>query len=254
MQIAIVIYPGFTALDAIGPYEVLRLLPGAEIRFVWHETGPITTDSGVLVLGATHTLAETPDPDIVLVPGSGIATATAADDAKLLAWLRDVDRRTTWTTSVCTGAIVLASAGLLDGRPATTHWSMQKLLDQLGAVPQRSERIVRSDKYLTSAGVSAGIDLALTLAAEVADRTTAEAIQLAIEYDPQPPFDAGHLSKASRSVKAATGKLYAREAGDTLIADPAALAHEATATARLVWRSAIDRARARRRRGRRRGD
>lgn len=246
MQIAIVTYPGMTALDAVGPYEVLRLLPRSEVRFVWHETGPVTTDSGVLVLGATHTLAETPDPDVVLVPGSSLATATAADDERLLAWLRDVDRRTTWTTSVCTGSIVLASAGLLAGRPATTHWSMQKLLDQLGAVAQRSERIVRSDKYLTSAGVSAGIDLALTLAAEITDRTTAEAIQLAIEYDPQPPFDAGHLSKASRSVKAATAAIYARGGADVLIADPGALAHEATTTARLVWRSAVDRVRTRR--------
>jgi transcriptional regulator GlxA family with amidase domain len=252
VQIAIVLYPGLTALDAIGPYEVLRLLPNAEIRFVGHETGPITTDSGVLVLGATHTLAETPRPDVVLVPGSSIATATAAADERLLAWLRATDRHTAWTTSVCTGAVVLASAGLLEGRPATTHWSMQKLLGQLGAVPQRDERIVRSDKYLTSAGVSAGIDLALTLAAQVADRTTAEAIQLAIEYDPQPPFDAGHLSKASGTVKAATGRLYARGAADTLVADPGALAHETTATGGLLWRSAIDRVRARRRRGRRR--
>ena len=248
MQIAIVIYPGLTALDAIGPYEVLRLLPGVEVRLVWHETGPITTDSGVLVLGATHTLAETPRPDIVLVPGSGIASATTARDEVLLAWLRDVDATTRWTTSVCTGAVVLAAAGLLQGRPATTHWGSLKLLATLGALPQPGERTVRDGKYWTSAGVSAGIDLALALAAEVTDRTTAEAIQLAIEYDPHPPFDAGHPSKASRATKAATGKLYVREGVDLLAADPAALRREVTATTGLLWQGAIDRVRRRRRR------
>src|ERR1700730_8429542 len=120
-QIAIVAYPGFTALDMIGPYEVLRQLPQAEVRFVWHESGPITADSGVLVLGATHSLAETPSPDVILVPG-GPSTPVHARDEKLLDWLRQAHRTASWTTSVCSGSVILAAAGLLEGRRATSHW------------------------------------------------------------------------------------------------------------------------------------
>lgn len=196
MQIAIVLYPGMTALDAIGPYEVLRLMPDAEIRFVGHEVGPIATDSQVLFLGVTHTFAETPSPDMVLVPGSGTATATMMADKQVTAWLRQVHETTTWTTSVCTGALILGAAGLLEGLPATTHWVAQPMLKTCGATPQPDERIVHSGKIVTAAGVSAGIDLALWLAGQIYGRERAEMIQLMIEYDPRPPFDAGHPSKA----------------------------------------------------------
>jgi putative intracellular protease/amidase len=121
MQIAIVLYPGFTALDFIGPYEVLRNLPEAEVRFVWHQPGPITADSGVLIVGATHSFDETPSPDLLLVPG-GMTTFEHARDQKLLDWVRKVDAGTTWTASVCSGSVILAAAGLLQGKRATSHW------------------------------------------------------------------------------------------------------------------------------------
>lgn len=143
-QIAIVVYPQFTALDFVGPYEVLRGLPDAEVRFVWHEPGPITADSGVLVVGATHSLSETPHPDIVLVPG-GPGFAQAARDERLLRWLREAHTTATWTTSVCTGSIVLAAAGLLEGKRATTHWSSLAGLSLYGVTAVSDERIVRAD-------------------------------------------------------------------------------------------------------------
>jgi transcriptional regulator GlxA family with amidase domain len=200
VQIAIVLYPGMTALDAVGPYEVLRLLPDAEVRFVGAAPGPVVTDSGVLFLGVTHSYPETPNPDIVLVPGSGPRTATEMADQQLTDWLRRVHETTRWTTSVCTGSMILAAAGLLDGLPATTHWAVQPGLAAMGAKPQRGQRIVRAGKIVTAAGVAAGIDLGLWLVGEIAGRQHAEMVQLFIEYDPQPPYDAGHPSKASKTV------------------------------------------------------
>jgi transcriptional regulator GlxA family with amidase domain len=200
VQFAIVLYPGMTALDAVGPYEILRLLPDTEVRFVSTAPGPVLNDSGVLFLGATHSYAETPSPDVVLVPSSGPRTATTMADKQLTDWLRRVHETTRWTTSVCTGSMILAAVGLLDGLPATTHWLAQPGLGAKGAKPQRGQRIVRAGKIATAAGVSAGIDLGLWLAGELAGRERAETIQLYIEYDPRPPFDAGHPSKASKSV------------------------------------------------------
>jgi transcriptional regulator GlxA family with amidase domain len=194
-QIAIVAYPGFTALDMIGPYEVLRNLPDAEVRFVWHDPGPITADSGVLVIGATHSLAETPSPDVILVPG-GPSTPVHARDEALLEWLRRAHRTASWTTSVCSGSVILAAAGLLEGRRATSHWLAIPLLRGFGAIPVADERVVHEGDIVTSAGVSAGLDLAFWLAAQIAGEGRAKAIQLAIEYDPQPPFDAGSTAKA----------------------------------------------------------
>ncbi len=246
MQIAIVTYPGMTALDAIGPYEVLRMLPGAQIRFVWHEPGPITTDSGVLVLGATHSLAETQAPDIVLVGGSSLTTTTAHDEA-LLAWLRHVHETSTWTTSVCTGSIILAAAGLLEGKAATSHWMAAPGLSAFGAQPQRDQRIVREGRMVTAAGVSAGIDLGLWLAGEVAGEQTARAIQLLIEYDPQPPFDSGHLSKASAAVKREAVALGARQGAQLLVRDPDAVLREVVAIPMVAWKAALGRARVGRR-------
>ena len=201
MQLAIVLYPGFTALDFIGPYEVLRNLPDVEVRFVWQDTGPIAADSGVLLVGATHSFEETPSPDIVLVPG-GPATMEHARDETLLDWLRRVDATSTWTTSVCSGSVLLAAAGLLKGRRATSQWMCLPMLKPFGVTPVGDQRVVHEGKYVTAAGVSAGLDMAMWLAAEIAGEARAKAIQLVIEYDPQPPFDSGHMSKASAATKA----------------------------------------------------
>jgi transcriptional regulator GlxA family with amidase domain len=233
-QIAIVVYPGFTALDFIGPYEVLRWLRDAEVRFVWHEPGPITADSGVLVIGATHSFAETPSPDVILVPG-GMTTVAHARDETLLDWVRTAHRTATWTASVCSGSVILAAAGLLDGKRATSHWMALPVLKTLGAIPVSDERVVREGDIVTSAGVSAGIDLALWLAARIGGDDRAKAIQLSMEYDPQPPFDSGHMAKASAKTKAAATALMARD-----VAKPAQL----KAGTLLLWDRALSAARA----------
>jgi transcriptional regulator GlxA family with amidase domain len=240
MQIAIVLYPGFTALDFIGPYEVLRYLPDAEVRFVWHEPGPVTADSGVLVVGATHSFAETPSPDVILVPG-GMTTMEHARDATVLEWVRRAHETATWTASVCSGSIILAAAGLLAGKRATSHWMALAALKALGAKPVGDERVVHEGDIVTSAGVSAGIDLALWLAGQIAGEQRAKVIQLSMEYDPQPPFDSGHMSKASAGTKASATALMARD-----LANPTQL----KAMTSLAWTRAIDAARARRKRGR----
>ncbi len=232
-QIAIVLYPNFTALDFIGPYEVLRMLPDAQVRFLWHETGPVIADSGVLLIGATHTFDETPAPDVVLVPG-GPGTVEVARDEKVLAWLRQAQRTASWTTSVCSGSVVLAAAGLLDGKRATSHWSTLPALKMLGAIPVGDQRLVYEGNTVTAAGVSAGIDLGLWLAGELGGEARAKAIQLGIEYDPQPPFDSGHMSKASTSTKAAAAALLSKD-----MAKPTLL----KATTLLVWDRAIEVAR-----------
>src|SRR3954468_14965736 len=228
-QIAFVAYPGFTALDMIGPYEVLRQLPHAEVRFVWHEAGPITTDSGVLVLGATHSLAETPSPDVILVPG-GPSTPVHARDEILLDWLRRAHETATWTASVCSGSVILAAAGLLKDKRATSHWISLPALKAFGATPVSDERIVHQDNIITSAGVSAGLDLAFWLAGQLGGEGRAKAIQLAIEYDPQPPFDSGHMSKASATTKAAAAASLSRD-----LMKPTQL----KATTLLLWEQAI---------------
>lgn len=236
-QIAIVTYPGFTALDMIGPYEVLRNLPDAEVRFVWHQIGPITADSGVLVVGATHSLAETPSPDVILVPG-GPSTPVHARDEALLDWLRRAHRTAHWTTSVCSGSVILAAAGLLTGRRATSHWMTIPALKAFGVVPVADERIVYQDDIVTSAGVSAGLDLALWLAGQIGGENRAKAIQLALEYDPQPPFDSGHMSKASATTKAAATALLSRDS-----VKPA----NVKAATMLAWQQALAAVRSRRR-------
>jgi putative intracellular protease/amidase len=200
MKIAILLYDKLTALDAIGPYEVLSRLPGASLTFVAVEAGPVQTDNGMLTLHAERSLAEVERPDIVLVPG-GPGEVAARAGGPALQWLRDVHETTTWTTSVCTGSLILAAAGLLNGVRATSHWLALDELRRLGAEPV-SERVVFDGKIVTAAGVSAGIDMALTLAAEIAGEQVAQAIQLGIEYDPQPPFDAGSPTKAPAEVVA----------------------------------------------------
>jgi transcriptional regulator GlxA family with amidase domain len=198
MKIAIVLYDRFTALDAIGPYEVLSRLPGASLAFVAAEAGPVRTDNGMLTLLAERTLEQETEPDIVLVPGGPGEVAERAGGA-VLDWLQVVDRTSTWTTSVCTGSLILAAAGLLDGRRATSHWMAMDELARLGAQPV-NERVVFDGKIVTAAGVSAGIDMALALAAAVAGDEVAQAIQLGIEYDPQPPFDAGSPKTAPAQI------------------------------------------------------
>jgi putative intracellular protease/amidase len=198
MNIAIVLYDRFTALDAIGPYEVLSRLPGASVTFVAVEAGPVRTDNGMLTILAERSLEQVQRPDIVLVPGGPGEVAARAGGA-VLDWLKAADRTSTWTTSVCTGSLILAAAGLLDGRRATSHWLALEELRRLGAEPVQ-ERVVFDGKLVTAAGVSAGIDMALTLAARVAGDAVAQAIQLGIEYDPQPPFDAGSPAKAPAEI------------------------------------------------------
>jgi transcriptional regulator GlxA family with amidase domain len=198
MDIAIVLYDRFTALDAIGPYEVLSRIPGASLKFVATERGPVVTDNGMLTLLAESSLSETRGADIVLVPGGPGEVAARAGSATL-DWLRAAHEQSTWTTSVCTGSLVLAAAGLLAGKRATTHWLAFEELARLGAVPVQ-ERVVFEGKVVTGAGVSAGIDMALALAAEVAGAEVAQAIQLGIEYDPMPPFDAGSPAKAPEAI------------------------------------------------------
>lgn len=234
MQIAIVLYPGFTALDFIGPYESLRWLPDAEVRFLWHEPGPITADSGVLVVGATHSFDETPSPDLILIPG-GMTTMQHARDGKLLDWVRRAHDTATWTTSVCSGSMILAAAGLLDGKRATSHWMALPALKTFGAAPVADERIVHEGDIVTCAGVSAGIDLGLWLAGRIGGEERAKVIQLSMEYDPQPPFDSGHMSKASAKTKAAATALMAKD-----LAKPAQL----KSATLLLWDRALHTARA----------
>jgi putative intracellular protease/amidase len=198
MNTAILLYDRFTALDAIGPYEVLSRLPDARVTFVAAEAGPVVTDNGMLTLHAESSFADVPSPEIVLVPGGpGEVAMRAGGDA--LDWLRAAHQTSVWTTSVCTGSLILAAAGLLDGRRATGHWLAIDALRELGA-DAVSERVVFDGKLVTAAGVSAGIDMALALAARVAGDHVAQAIQLAIEYDPQPPFDAGSPERAPREI------------------------------------------------------
>jgi transcriptional regulator GlxA family with amidase domain len=194
MDVAILVFDRLTALDAIGPYEVLRSVPGWEVKFVGRSRGEVRTDSGFLGLSADHTLEEVTDPDIVLVPG-GEGNRPLIEDETVLSWLRQVDEATRWTTSVCTGSLVLGAAGLLDGKRATSHWLFLERLREFGADPVGG-RFVEDGKTITAAGVSAGIDMALHLVGRSVGPEVAQAVQLGIEYDPQPPFDSGSPAKA----------------------------------------------------------
>ncbi|WTW94014.1 DJ-1/PfpI family protein [Streptomycetaceae bacterium NBC_01309] len=200
MHIAIPLYPGFTALDAVGPYTVMAFAPGCTVSFVAGEAGPVADDQGKPTLVATASYAELPSPDVVIVPG-GAGTTAALGDRALLDWLIAADAHTKWTTSVCSGSFLLAAAGFLTGRKATSHWGWVEHLAGFGAEPV-SERVVFDGKYVTAAGVSAGIDMALTLLAREMGERTAQTVQLAIEYDPQPPFDAGSPHKVPADLHA----------------------------------------------------
>jgi transcriptional regulator GlxA family with amidase domain len=199
MQIAIPVFDRMTALDAIGPYEVLSRIPGAKVTFVASETGPKRADTGMLSVNADATLAEVPDPDVILI-GGGYGSRALMKDEEMLDWVRAAHETSQWTTSVCTGALVLAAAGILDGLEATTYWLELETLRQFGATPV-SRRFVEQGKVITAAGVSAGIDMALLLAARLTNEDVAKAIQLGIEYDPQPPFDTGSPAKAPEQIQ-----------------------------------------------------
>jgi len=198
MKIVILLYEGFTALDAIGPYEVLRSVPGWEVEFVASQQGEVRTDSGAVGLTADRSMEEVDAPEIVLVPG-GIGTREKMADEEILAWLRRVDETSKWTTSVCTGSLLLAAAGLLEGKRATGHWAWLEPLKEFGADPVGG-RFVEDGKVITAAGVTAGIDMALHLVAREVGPEVAQAIQLGIEYDPNPPFDSGSPEKAAPEI------------------------------------------------------
>ncbi|MEU9103216.1 DJ-1/PfpI family protein [Streptomyces xanthophaeus] len=200
MQIAVLLYDRFTALDAIGPFDTLGRLQDAETVFVSERPGPVRTDNGSLALVADKALGEVTRPDIVIVPG-GPHPEVEMKNPAVLEWLRAVDATTTWTTSVCTGSLLLAAAGLLDGRRAAGHWLYLDQLPQFGAEPT-GERVVFDGKYVTAAGVSAGIDMGLTLLGRIAGDTFAQTVQLMTEYDPQPPYDAGSPDKAPAEIVA----------------------------------------------------
>ncbi|WP_419999642.1 DJ-1/PfpI family protein [Streptomyces boninensis] len=202
MQVAIALYPRFTALDAIGPHDVLAQLPDTEVVFVAETAGPVRNDADTMDIVAGASFDDVRSPDIVVVPGGPLGPAHSEPGA-LHAWLRAVDPTATWMTSVCTGSLALGVAGLLKGRRATSHWLAVDFLAGHGAEHAVGERVVFDGKYVTAAGVSAGIDFALTLAGRLHGDTAAQAAQLAIEYDPQPPYDAGSPDKAPAAAKEA---------------------------------------------------
>jgi transcriptional regulator GlxA family with amidase domain len=194
MQVAYLLYDRFTALDIVGPHDVLNSVPGNESIFVAEQPGPIRNESDTLSLVADASLEEVPSPDIVVVPG-GFGNRMLLEHEPLHDWIRSAHETSTWTTSVCTGSLLLAAAGLLDGAPATTHWLAREVLAGLGAKPV-AERVVEHGKIITAAGVSSGIDMALELVTRINGKEVAQAVQLGIEYDPEPPHDAGSPEKA----------------------------------------------------------
>lgn len=200
MIVAFALFPKFTALDFVGPYQVLAAMPGAEVVLCAETTGAITDDNGLLHLDVEHTFADVTAPDVVVVPGGPGARDQAQQRGPVVDWVRARHTTSTWTTSVCTGALILGAAGLLENTTATTHWCFYDELATYGALPTE-QRVVFADRMATAAGVSAGIDLALHLAGNIAGEQTARAIQLGIEYDPQPPFDSGAPSKAGPALR-----------------------------------------------------
>ncbi len=198
MEIALLVYDELAPLDAVGPYEVLRNVPGWEVKLVSSSRGEVRSESGCLGLIADHALAEVAAPDIVVVPG-GWGSRRLMRDEPTLEWLRAVDQETRWTTSVCTGALLLGAAGLLEGKRATTNWLVLEALRQFGAEPIGG-RYVLDGKVATAAGVTAGIDMALHLVSLEAGPEVAQAVQLGIEYDPDPPFDSGSPQKAPAEI------------------------------------------------------
>jgi transcriptional regulator GlxA family with amidase domain len=211
MQVAYLLYDRFTALDVTGPHDVLNSVPGNESIFVAEQPGPIRNESDTLSLVADASLDEVPNPDIVVVPG-GFGNRMLLEHEPLHEWIRGAHETSTWTTSVCTGSLLLAAAGLLDGAPATTHWLARDVLAELGAKPV-ADRVVQHGKIITAGGVSSGIDMALELVTKINGKEVAQAVQLGIEYDPEPPHDAGSPEKAPPEiVELVTAVFEAQEA------------------------------------------
>jgi transcriptional regulator GlxA family with amidase domain len=210
MQIAFLIYEGLTALDIVGPYEVLSQIPGVDVRFVAKRPGFIKVDSGAFSIGTDHQLADVPRPEVFVVPGGVAGTFAAAKDPEILYWVREAHAHSRYSTSVCTGSLILGAAGLLKDTNATTHWAAKALLEQTGAT-YTEERVVVADKIITAAGVSAGIDMALYLMAELVGPDLAKVAQLSIEYDPDPPFDAGSPAKAGDAIVQRALEEFAKE-------------------------------------------
>jgi putative intracellular protease/amidase len=206
IEIALLLYDDMTALDAVGPYEVLARLPDTAVKFVASTPGPKTTDAG-LILTADRSFDDVPTPDVIVVPGSG--KVPFLDDPVAVEWLRQAHQATQWTTSVCTGSMLLGAAGILKGRRATSHWAVRDRLRAFDAEPV-ADRVVIDRKVITTAGASAGIDMALTLAGQIAGDAQARALQLAIEYDPQPPYDSGSLETADGQTQRRAAELLAR--------------------------------------------
>ncbi len=197
ITIAILLHEGMTASDATGPYEALRSIPGATVKFVAETPGPKRMDSGFLTLVADYGIDEVSHPDVLVVcAGSPVVPP----GERVLSWIQTAHETSQWTTSVCAGTLLLGAAGLLQGVRATTHWPVMDMLASFGAIACPQERYVHDGKIITSAGNSAGIDMALYLTAQIAGDEIAEATQLLMGYDPQPPFDSGSPTKASPQV------------------------------------------------------
>ena len=210
MQVAVALYDRFTALDAVGPYEVLSRLPDSKLTFVGHEVGPVRTDNDRLAMYVDAVFEDIPEPEVIVVPG-GWGTRALLDDERILSWIRHAHEHTQWTTSVCTGSLLLGAAGVLDGLEATSHWLELDTLAEYGATPT-GRRVVEQGKVITAAGVSSGIDMGLTLAAKIAGDDFAKTIQLLIEYDPEPPFDSGSPAKADDEIVENLRRLAAGQA------------------------------------------
>lgn len=193
LHIGILLYPNLTQLDATGPAQVLARVPGATLHMVWKTLAPVPTDAGFSIVPTT-TFADCPKLDVICVPGGGGQVALMTDE-ETLDFLRRQAATARYITSVCTGSLVLGAAGLLKGYRSACHWSSREYLPAFGAIPV-AERVVRDRNRISGGGVTAGIDFGLTMAAELAGEEVAKSIQLALEYDPQPPFDSGSPEKA----------------------------------------------------------
>ena len=197
LQVVIPLFPRFTALDGVGPYEVLQRIPEIDVTFIGHRRGEVRTENGMLGVTVDATFEEIPEPSVIVFPG-GVGTRDLEKDEGVLEWVRHAHATTVYTTSVCTGSLVLGAAGLLKGLTATTHWACYDELEAHGAEPTDQRVVEHLDRrIITAAGVSSGIDMALRLVELLVDRTAAEAAQLMIEYDPEPPFDRGSRAKSN---------------------------------------------------------
>jgi transcriptional regulator GlxA family with amidase domain len=220
MQAAFLLYEGFTPLDVIGPFQVLAVTPGIEPVFVAERPGSVASDAPPCAISAQWSLDEIPSPDIVVVPGSLVSFLALSEHEPILGWIRGAHEHARFVTSVCTGSLLLAAAGLLKGRPAATHWAARHLLPRFGAIPA-TERVVQSGKVITAGGVSAGIDMALRLITATSGDRLARAVQLGIEYAPQPPFDSGSRESAGPDLASAVLAGFAARGADWVAAPQA---------------------------------